>query len=109
MKIRFFREFPLWAAYAVAYSLVDVYADELKTANAPFDEGDYGAIDATVWCPDVIHHLEMFLSKLATNSIPLPSNFLFVGDDDDKKWSCSLVLLTVPLLLLFKKVPKTCI
>lgn len=70
----FFRGFPLWAAYTIAYSLVDVYANELNTAEVPFDENDYSTIDATVWCREVIHYLHMYLNNLLNNSVPLPSN-----------------------------------
>ncbi|VDK31227.1 unnamed protein product [Gongylonema pulchrum] len=66
------RQFPQWAAYVVAYSLVDLYASELQTADVPFDENDYDAIDATVWCPKVIVRLQSYLTKLAASSIPLP-------------------------------------
>uniref|UniRef100_A0A8R1Y4S1 PPM-type phosphatase domain-containing protein n=1 Tax=Onchocerca volvulus TaxID=6282 RepID=A0A8R1Y4S1_ONCVO len=66
------RGFPPWAAYAIAYSLVDIKANELNTGEVPFDENNYSAIDATVWCREVIHHLNIYLSNLVNNSVPLP-------------------------------------
>ncbi|CAG9532687.1 unnamed protein product [Cercopithifilaria johnstoni] len=66
------RGFPPWAAYTIAYSLVDVYAKELNTTEVPFDENDYSTIDATVWCREVIHYLNMYLNNLINNSVPLP-------------------------------------
>ncbi|KAM3724382.1 Protein phosphatase fem-2 [Dirofilaria immitis] len=67
------RGFPPWAAYTIAYSLVDIYANELNTTETPFDESNYSAIDATVWCRQVIHYLNMYLKNLVNNSVPLPS------------------------------------
>uniref|UniRef100_A0A0R3RWY5 PPM-type phosphatase domain-containing protein n=1 Tax=Elaeophora elaphi TaxID=1147741 RepID=A0A0R3RWY5_9BILA len=66
------RGFPPWAAYAIAYSLVDVYANELNTAEVPFDENDYSTIDASVWCREVIHYLNMYLNNVVNDSVPLP-------------------------------------
>ncbi|VDK74114.1 unnamed protein product [Litomosoides sigmodontis] len=66
------RGFPPWAAYTIAYSLVDAYANELNTTEVPFDENDYSAIDATVWCREVIRCLNMYLNNLINDSVPLP-------------------------------------
>lgn len=74
MSQLFFRGFPPWAAYTIAYALVDLYATELNTTEVPFDENDYSAIDATVWCREVIHYLNMYLNNLVNSSVPLPSN-----------------------------------
>uniref|UniRef100_A0A915Q0U2 PPM-type phosphatase domain-containing protein n=1 Tax=Setaria digitata TaxID=48799 RepID=A0A915Q0U2_9BILA len=68
------RGFPPWAAYTIAYSLVDIYANELNTAEVPFDENDYSAIDATVWCREVINCLNMYLNNLVNNSVPIPKS-----------------------------------
>ncbi|VDM10101.1 unnamed protein product [Wuchereria bancrofti] len=66
------RGFPPSAAYTIAYSLVDIYANELNTAEVPFDENDYSAIDATVWCREVIHYLNMYLNNLVNSFVPPP-------------------------------------
>ncbi|EJD74122.1 phosphatase 1E [Loa loa] len=66
------KNFPPWAGYAVAYSIVDIYASELNTTEVPFDENDYSTIDATIWCREVIHYLNMYFNSLVNNSVPLP-------------------------------------
>ncbi|VDN02823.1 unnamed protein product [Thelazia callipaeda] len=72
------------ASYTLAYSFVDKYAKELKTSEVPFDENYYCAIDASVWCPDVIHYLDIYLKNLADNLDLLPK---FETNSDDLLYS----------------------
>lgn len=72
----FYRNFPQWAAYAVAYSLVDAFMKDLQTEDIPFVEGEYDPIDASVWCRDVIEHIGLHIKNLAAASPSSSGKFL---------------------------------
>ncbi|KAI1729183.1 protein phosphatase 2C domain-containing protein [Ditylenchus destructor] len=72
VKNLFYRNIPLWAAYELSCSFVDQFAEELETQRAPFVDGVYDGIDATLWCRRIISRFEEFIGKHAKEEKQLP-------------------------------------
>ncbi|KAI1721389.1 protein phosphatase 2C domain-containing protein [Ditylenchus destructor] len=66
------KNIPLWAAYELSCNFVDQFAEELETQRAPFVDGIYDGIDATLWCRRIISRFEEFIGKHAEEEEQLP-------------------------------------
>ncbi|MFH4983518.1 hypothetical protein AB6A40_010227 [Gnathostoma spinigerum] len=68
------RGLPLWAAYQLAYSFADAHKTDLKLEFVPFTADSYEAIDASVWCKEIIRCIQAYMNDVAKGSIPLPGS-----------------------------------
>uniref|UniRef100_A0A1I7X777 PPM-type phosphatase domain-containing protein n=1 Tax=Heterorhabditis bacteriophora TaxID=37862 RepID=A0A1I7X777_HETBA len=63
---------PLWVAYSFAADYVENYTEQLNLESVEYVDGEYNAVDATMWCRHVTNNILEFAKKIIAGKIKVP-------------------------------------